>query len=135
MRLVLDEPTADSEQFISQKTNRLNGNVYTEKLEVQKKVLMDQTSLKSAAVITNKFDGSLQIEIKFTARGQQGFAEVTGQNIGDRLAIIIDGQVITAPRINTEISDGIAEITGVFSKQETIELANKINEAIPKRIF
>jgi SecD/SecF fusion protein len=131
MRLVLDEPTTDSEQFISQKTNRLNGNVYTEKLEMQKKVLMDQTALKSVATSTN-FQGYRQIDFSLTPEGQKEFAEITGQNIGKRLAIIIDNKLISAPRIAGPITVGEGQIVGSFSEQEANDLAEKMRAAITK---
>jgi preprotein translocase subunit SecD len=129
MRLVLDEPTTDSEQFLSQNTYKLNGNVYSEKLEVQKKVLMDQTALKSVATSTN-FQGYREIDFSLTPAGQKEFAEITSQNVGKRLAFIIDNKLISAPRIAMPINVGEGQIVGSFSEQEANDLAEKIRAAI-----
>jgi len=131
MRLVLDEPTVDSEQFTSQQTNKLNGNVYTEKFDLQKKILIDQTALKSVATSTN-FQGYQQIDFSLTPEGQKLFAEITSQNIGKRLAIIIDNKLISAPRIASRITEGKGQITGSFSEQEAKDLAAKMSAAITK---
>jgi len=57
---------------------------------------------------------------------------MTRRNVGKRLAIIIDGQVYSAPVIRTEISGGKAEISGNFSEQEAKDLAKKMSEAVAK---
>lgn len=106
-------------------------SVRKEMVNVQKAVLFDQTALKSAKVRTDK--GYPLIVITFTDDGRKRFAEVTRQNIGKRLAIIIQGQLYCAPRIRAEIPGGKAEISGKFSEQEAKNLAAKITEAMKKR--
>jgi len=134
MRLVLDEPTTGSEQFIFQRTNSSNGNAYTEKLEVDKKVLIDQTALKSVTAGSTNIQGYQMIDFSLTPEGRKQFAEITRQNIGKRLAIVIDGKLVSAPRINSEINsgDGEMEISGNLSEQEAKNLAAKISTAIVK---
>jgi len=129
MRLVVENPSADSEQLICQSTNKDTGQVSVEKLDVQKKVLLDQTALKSAVASTNGH-GYSQIDFSLTPDGTKRFAEITGQNIGKRLAIVIDGQLITAPTIQSPITGGKGQITGSLTQQEAKDLAAKINKAI-----
>jgi|SRR5208282_958304 preprotein translocase subunit SecD len=131
MRLVVETPSADSEQLICQSTNKDTGQVSVEKLEVQKKVLLDQTAVKSAVASTN-WHGYSQIDFSLTPDGTARFAEITGQNIGKRLAIVIDGQLITAPTIQSAITGGKGQITGNFTEQEAKDLAAKINKAIAR---
>ena len=100
---------------------------------MQHLVLLNQSALKSATVTTNQPDGSPRIEIAFTDEGKKRFAEVTRQSIGKRLAIVIGGQLYSAPKIMTEISGGTAAISGSFSQQEATELVAKITESIEKR--
>ena len=130
MRLVLDTPSGDSEQMTYVTHNEVN--TYTNVLNIQKTVLLDQTALKSARSSTNAL-GQQVIAITFTDTGAKRFAEVTRQNIHKRLAIIIDGQLREAPVINMEISGGKAEISGRFSKQEAKDLAKKISDALTKK--
>jgi SecD/SecF fusion protein len=77
--------------------------------------------------------GHPQIEITFSEEGRKRFAEITRQKLGQRLAILIDGQLYCAPTVKTEIAGGKAEISGSFSKQEANALAAKIIQAIKKR--
>ena len=128
IRLVLDGPSAESEQMSFAETK---GTVRKEALNVQRAVLFDQTALKSAEVRTN-FKGYPVIAITFTDDGRKRFAEVTRQNIGKRLAIIIDGQLYSALTIMAEISGGTAEVSGSFTEQEAKRLAGKITEKVKK---
>ncbi len=127
MRLVLDAPSADSEPM-SYVTHNEN-HTYTNLLNIQKTVLLDQTALESAKPDTDAL-GQPIIDINFTKSGAQRFAEVTRENVHQRLAVIIDGQVCEAPVIQMEISGGKAQITGGFNKTEVKDLAKKINDAL-----
>ena len=127
MRLVVDDPSADSEQLICQKTNKETGQVTVEKLNVEKKVLLDRTALKSA-VAAKGWQGHWLVDFQLTPDGTKQFAEITGRNIGRRLSIVIDGRLITAPMIQSSITGGKGQITGTFTKQEAKDLAAKINK-------
>ena len=131
MRLVVETPSAGSEQLICQRTNKETGRISTEKLNVERKVLLDQTALKSADV-SKSWGGCSQIDFSLTPDGKERFAEITGQNVGRRLAIVIDGQFMTAPTIQAVITSGKGQIAGNFSEQEAKDLAAKINQAITK---
>lgn len=131
MRLVVETPSADSEQLICQRTNQETGQVSTERLNVEKKVLLDETGLKSAAVAKG-WHGQPQIDFSLSPDGKERFAKITGQNIGRRLAIVIDGQLITAPTIQSRITGGQGQITGSFTPQEARDLAAKLNQAITR---
>jgi preprotein translocase subunit SecD len=127
MRLVADAPSSEStEMSIIHQTESLPRK---EVLYVQTAVLLDQTALKSAKVETDGL-GHPQIAITFTEKGQQEFAEVTRQNIGKRLAIVIDGRLCSAPRIMTEIPGGKAIVSGNFSATEAEQLVAKINASL-----
>ncbi len=124
-RLVVDNPTADSEPMtVVQPDNspRQPGEV----LNVQKAALLDSSDMKNASVMVEN-RGKPKIDIKFTDDGAKRFAEVTRQNIGKRLAIVIDGKLNSAPRIESAITGGRAEITGHFTQQEAENLAARIN--------
>jgi preprotein translocase subunit SecD len=130
MRLVADKPSSDTEQMTL--VQQWHGKEQKEVLFVQKAVLLDQTDLKSATVSTNAQMGMSQIDISFTEKGTKRFAKVTHQNVGRRLAIIIDGQIYSAPCIAAEITSGNGQIVSSFTEQEARDLAAKINKALPK---
>ena len=62
------------------------------------------------------------VSFSFNREGARKFGDVTGQNIGRSLAVILDGRVETAPQIQGRITDE-GRITGTFSQQEAADLA------------
>jgi preprotein translocase subunit SecD len=127
LRLVVDQPTTNTEpmDFITHNPQSSHTNV----LNIEKSVLLDQTALKSAAVIKDGL-GQPVVSLVFTDAGAKQFAAVTRQNVHRQLAIIIDGRLCSVPHIMMEISGGTAQISGRFSKQEAKALAAKINDAL-----
>jgi protein-export membrane protein SecD len=70
--------------------------------------------------------GRPQIGMVFNEEGADLFAKITKENVGKQLAILLDGQVITAPTIQGEIVGGKAQITGQYSVQEANQLARSL---------
>ncbi len=64
------------------------------------------------------------VSLELDAAGTRNFAEVTTQHTGELLAIILDNKIQSAPRINEPIPSGNAQISGSFSFDEAIYLAN-----------
>lgn len=93
--------------------------------------MLDQTAVKSAKADQDA-RGNQVISIDLTNAGAREFAEVTRQNVGRRLAIIINGQLCEAPMIRAVIPGGKVQIGGSFSKHEAQELAGKFNGALSK---
>jgi len=63
------------------------------------------------------------VNLSFDRRGAIDFARVTGENVGKRLAIVLDSIVQSAPRIIQKIPTGNAQITGIESMEEARDLA------------
>ena len=91
---------------------------------VQKRTLLTGAELNRAEVQADpNSPGNWQVSIEFNATGARVFGEVTEQNVGKHLAIILDGNVYSAPRINERIPGGRAVITGQFTVEEARDLA------------
>ncbi len=70
--------------------------------------------------------------LHFNDEGTKMFADITKGHIGERFAIFVDNQLISAPVIQAEITNGEAQITGSFTPQEAKALASRLNEgALP----
>lgn len=63
------------------------------------------------------------VNIQFDAQGGQRFAQLTTQNVGKPFAIILDGEVLSAPNINEPIRGGSAQISGGFTADSANALA------------
>ncbi|MCZ6588961.1 MAG: protein translocase subunit SecD [Alphaproteobacteria bacterium] len=68
-------------------------------------------------------DGQPIVSFRFDAQGGQIFGRVTSENVGTRLAIVLDNEVVSAPNIQSPILGGSGIITGRFAVQETVDLA------------
>ncbi len=91
---------------------------------VQKRTLLTGAELTRAEVQADpNSTGNWQVSIEFTATGARIFGELTEQNVGRRLAIVLDGTLYSAPRINERIPQGRAVITGQFTVEEARDLA------------
>ncbi len=93
--------------------------------------LIEKTQLLTGADLSNaqvKIGGGAlgnepYVDMNFNAEGAKKFAEVTGANVGKRLAIILDGKVHSAPVIKSRISGGKAIIEGSFTIESSRDLA------------
>ena len=67
------------------------------------------------------------VAIAFDDEGAALFAEITGNNVGQQLAIFLDGELLSSPRINERINGGQAVISGGFTPNEARDLAQNLN--------
>src|SRR3989338_6957274 len=85
-----------------------------------------QTS--SSAGISN----NVVVRLEFNDEGKQLFSDITTKNVGKRIAIFLDGQLLSAPTVQNAITDGVAIITGNFTVKDAKELASRLNSgALP----
>ena len=91
---------------------------------VQKRALLTGGELTRADVGADpNAPGNWQVAIEFTPTGTKVFGDITEQNVGRHLAIILDGNLYSAPRINERIPGGRAVITGQFTVDDARDLA------------
>lgn len=90
-------------------------------------------NLKNASVdFQSQGLGEPQVSLKFDEEGTKLFSEITKRNLGKRVAIYLDGIVISAPTVQSEITNGEAVITGNFTIDEAKDLVRRLNEgALP----
>ncbi len=68
-------------------------------------------------------NGQPVVTFRFNTQGAITFGEITSQNVGRRFAIVLDGQVITAPVIQQPITGGTGQISGSFTSESASDLA------------
>lgn len=74
----------------------------------------------------NSVSGAAEVSMSMNSEGSRRWAALTKANIGKAIAIVLDGVVYSAPRVNGEISGGQSSITGNFSIEDTKDLANTL---------
>ena len=92
---------------------------------VNRRPEMDGKGISMAQATRDEY-GQRRIVLRFNSQGAEDFARVTGQNIGKRMAIVLDGKLYCAPSINSAITGGSAEITGKFSEEEAKTIADAL---------
>lgn len=88
--------------------------------------------VKKAGVVFDPNNGKPQVSLAFSKQGGDLFAKITEKNLGKQVGIFIDNILISAPTVQSIISDGNAVITGNFTTDEAKKLAIAINSgALP----
>ena len=86
--------------------------------------------IEGAGVGHDPATGSPYVSFSLRPDGAQLFGEITQAAIGERLAIILDGEVVSAPRINGAILGGNGQITGSFTDKEAFELSTSLENPL-----
>lgn len=128
--MALDEVRQDRAQIMSEEEAKSYGDViYPDVKEPNFKYLINEIPVLDGSMLIDAkvaFDQNTnQPIINFTlnSEGAKIFGDFTGENVGKRLAIVLDGQVYSAPRINERIGGGSGQISGGFSVNEAHDVA------------
>ena len=113
-RLVSENNEFGTDELISE-----NG----EKLNVSKRIIMSGENLIDAQPNINNQNNQPTVSFTLDRLGAQKFGRATTDNVGKRLAIVLDGKIVSAPSINEPINSGSGMISGNFSFQEVTDLA------------
>ncbi len=137
-KLVDEEALAAQEatdELTASNTNAQVGNVKVNGEEVGEPYI--ETGLtgrylkRAELVFGNGSQGSLSnepiVSIAFNDEGAALFEQITKDNVGESLAIFLDGNLMSAPRINEAIAGGKAVISGNFTPEEARELVRNLN--------
>ena len=113
-RLVSDNNEFGTDELISE-----NG----EKLKISKRIIMSGENLIDAQPSIQNQNNEPTVSFTLDRLGAQKFGRATTDNVGKRLAIVLDGEIVSAPNINEPITSGNGMISGNFSFQEATDLA------------
>ncbi|HCN54653.1 MAG TPA: protein translocase subunit SecDF [Prevotella sp.] len=74
----------------------------------------------------NNLTGAPEVSMSMNSEGARRWAALTKANVGKAIAIVLDGAVYSAPRVNGEIDGGNSSISGNFTIEDTKDLANTL---------
>lgn len=125
-RINIDIPGASDANVILEELGKPGSLVFVDETG---KVLMsgDQVASAKAAIInSNNNLRQYVVDLTFTDAGAQTFAEITQENLGKRIAIVYDGRIYSNPLVNTVITGGQCQITGIGNYEDAENLAATI---------
>ncbi len=116
---------ADDEVLKIRSKNRETGVETTAPIVLKRQALLTGELLTDARISMGGRDigSEISVGLEFNSEGARIFDKVTAENVGKRLAIVLDNTVYSAPQIRERISGGKASITGGFTMDEAKDLA------------
>ncbi len=111
-----------------------NGQLVVDPAAQWKSTALSGKQLQKATVDYQTGTGLNQVVVRlqFDSEGTKLFSQITSENIGKPVAIFLDGQVLSAPTVQSAITDGVAVISGSFTLEQAKALATSLNSgALP----
>ena len=90
--------------------------------------------IERAGVYRDPVTMNPRITFRFNNEGASIFGDLTREHTGERLAIVLDGELYSAPNINEPILGGSGEISGDFTVREAYELANVLENPLETKL-
>ena len=113
-RLVAENSEFGTDELISENNEKLN---------ISKRIIMSGENLIDAQPSIQNQNNTPVVSFTLDRLGAQKFGRATTDNVGKRLAIVLDGEIVSAPNINEPITSGNGMISGNFTFQEATDLA------------
>ncbi len=116
--------------------DKVTGHIIDRKPYVLKRrVVLTGDLLTDATVNIDQRYNEPYVSMQFSTLGARKFAKLTADNVGKRMAIILDGNVYSAPVIRERIGGGRAQISGSFTMEESQDLSIVLRAgALPARV-
>ena len=115
-RMLADSPSGDVDLLPSKDEGGA-------KVPVERRVMADGSDLTDAQPAFDPQTQEPMVSFKFNLRGAQKFGQATSENVGRRMAIVLDGVVQSAPVIRSAITGGSGQITGNFTVKDANDLS------------
>ena len=124
------EPDADAADF-----DMLLERASKDKIPVLKQAVISADDLVYAQPGLDPLSSAPMVKFRFNSRGRQQLAAVTTENVGRVLAIVLNGEVVSAPRIMGPITGGWGQISGQFTVTEADNMAMLMRSgALPAKL-
>jgi SecD/SecF fusion protein len=116
-------------EVLKRKEKNRDGREITESVLVKKRREMDGSGIASAMVVRGNL-GEPEITFTLDEKSRLRFGEITTEYVRQRMAIVLDGELYSAPVINEPITGGSGRISGSFDQKEAFELANVLENPL-----
>jgi SecD/SecF fusion protein len=125
------DPIPPGYELLKHQEQTQNNQTRIEQVVVKKKAEngLQGDIIKNAMVVRGNM-GEPQIDFELTPDGAKRFGDTTRENVGHRLAIVLDGELYSAPNIQNPIETGNGQITGSYTIETAMELANVLQNPL-----
>lgn len=121
-------PFAEGLTIVTDQSSGLEaGEIAPDGVNLVYHTVMSGIHLREAGAVLNPTTNNYEVTFQLTSEGGQIFADHTRENVGRYLAIVLDGQVVSSPVINSAITGGSGTISGRFTPEEANSLATLLN--------
>ena len=115
--------TDDKGQVVKKENGENRTTPYWSLIALKGEPVLEGDVVTSASTEYDNMQGNV-VSMRMSDRGAHQWANITGNNIGRAIAIVLDDKVYSAPRVNNRIEGGSSQITGNFTPEEANDLAN-----------
>jgi len=131
-KLIAQGLMAPGHEILVQRRKGQDGRDTLERVVVKTKAERGLTGkyIERAGVIRDNVSNRPQITFKFNTEGGKIFGDLTSEHVRERMAIVLDGELYSAPVINEPIRGGSGVINGDFDIKEAWELANVLENPL-----
>lgn len=112
---------------INQAINMIGQTAQLQFVNMEDKELLNGAHLRRADTVIDPQTSKPEISLEFNSEGKNLFAKATEENINKVIGIKLDGQIISAPVVQSVIPDGKASITGDFTLENAKKLVIQLN--------
>ncbi|MBI3756003.1 MAG: protein translocase subunit SecD [Deltaproteobacteria bacterium] len=124
VKKAIDGQIPDGDELLyERRVDKETGSVRQTPYLIKKEAVLTGDLLTDARVSIDSQFNEPYVSLTFDSEGARIFENVTGQNVNKRMAIILDGNVYSAPVIREKISGGRAQISGSFTHETATDLA------------
>ncbi|MEN8189520.1 MAG: protein translocase subunit SecD, partial [Thermodesulfobacteriota bacterium] len=113
----------DTKIYLEKDSDPKTGKEVNRPILLDEQILMTGEMVKNAQVRISSQFNEPYVSMDFTGRGGRLFGKITEENVGKRMAIVLDGVVRSAPVIREKILGGAAQISGSFTHEDAADLA------------
>lgn len=96
-----------------------------EKFYLHDEVLLNNEDFKSAEYTL--WQGRPGVKLIMTEKGKEKWADITEQNIGNHIGMVLNNELVSAPLVRAKIDVGIAIIQGIFTEEEAKKIVEGLN--------
>ena len=128
-QLIEDGVVEPGYEILRLKEKHGDGREITESILIKKHAEMNGSGIKSAMVVRGNL-GEPQIDFTLDGQSAERFGDITRENVHQRLAIVLDGDLLSAPVIQSPIDAGRGQITGQFDVKQAQDLASALQNPL-----